>query len=85
LGKMLDIFNEFKCIEKLIRYKFPQYNVLFDKLIEIEEERIHGKFFSFLRCLPGKKRTYVKKKVIQVGSEEQQTIAAPSSGISEGL
>ena len=61
LNEMADIFTEFKPIERLIRYKYPEFNKIFDQLSVIEAERTYGKFFSFLMCLPGKKRSYVKK------------------------
>jgi len=73
LNEMIEIFREFKCIEKLVRYKYPQYNTIFDKLFEIEEERTHGKFFSFLRCIPSSsKRKYTKKPAVAL--TYQQTI-----------
>jgi hypothetical protein len=61
LNQMTDIFIELKPIERLIRYKYPEFNKIFDQLSVIEAERTYGKFFSFLMCLPGRKRSYQKK------------------------
>jgi hypothetical protein len=89
LNKMIDIFSEFKCIEKLIRFKYPQYNVIFDKLNIIESDRLHGKFFSFLRCIPSKRKPYVRKKDLLVEDrimiENQTSIEEPKTTISEKL
>jgi len=60
LNAMLDIFVELKPIERLIRFKYKEFIPVFDKLIQIEGERTYGKFFSFLACLPNK-RKYIKK------------------------
>ena len=65
LNKMLDLFIELKPIERLIRFKHKEYARIFDMLQQIEGERIHGKFFSFLASLPNKKRTNTKNVFIQ--------------------
>lgn len=61
INAMVDIFIELKPIERLIRFKYKEFNLIFDKLVVIEAERKYGKFFSFLMCLPGQKRKYTKK------------------------
>lgn len=61
INEMVDIFVELKPIERLIRFKYKEFNLIFDKLVIVEAERQHGKFFSFLMCLPSQKRRYTKK------------------------
>jgi hypothetical protein len=61
INKMVDIFIELKPIERLIRFKYKEFNGIFDRLEEVENERKHGKFFAFLACIPSK-RTYIKRK-----------------------
>jgi hypothetical protein len=65
LNKMLNLFMELKPIERLIRFKYKEYSRIFDMLQQIEGERIHGKFFSFLAALPNKKRLNTKNVFIQ--------------------
>lgn len=65
LNKMIEIFVEFRPIEKLIRHKFKQHAVIFDTLSKIIFERENGKFFSFLAAGAfGVKRKYNKKQVL---------------------
>ena len=61
LNRLVEIFVELRPIERLIRFKYKEFNQIFDKLVIIEAERIHGKFFSFLMCLPNIRRPYTKK------------------------
>lgn len=53
LDKMIDVFIELKPVERIIRFKYPEYADIFTQLGKIEFERTHGKFFSFLAVLPG--------------------------------
>ncbi len=64
LEDMVKIFVELRPIEKLIRFKFKEYNIIFDKLSQIIHEKDNGKFFSLLSNSPVlMKRKYTKKLV----------------------
>lgn len=76
LEEMIVIFTELKPIEKLIRFKFKQYDVIFDKLAQIIHEKENGKFFSFLAHSPfAEKRKYNKRALPAPTVEGQSTIS----------
>lgn len=75
LNEMIDIFQELRPIEKLIRFKFKEYAIIFDKLGMILDERENGKFFAFLSHAPIKeKRPYNKRAALTVSPEGQTTL-----------
>ena len=75
LENMIVIFTELKPIEKLIRFKFKQYDIIFDKLAQIIHEKENGKFFSFLAHSPfAVKRKYTKNALPAPSLEGQPTI-----------
>ncbi len=72
---MIAIFTELKPIEKLIRFKFKEYEVIFDKLSQIIHEKENGKFFSFLAAMPLKeKRPYNKRALIASPAPQGQEV-----------
>lgn len=83
LEDMVKIFVELRPIEKLIRFKFKEYNIIFDKLSQIIHEKDNGKFFSLLSNSPVlMKRKYTKKLVgiQEISGNSSDSNAISSSG-----
>ncbi len=70
LEAMIAIFHELKPVERIVRFKNPEYTDIFTQLAKIEFERQNGKFFSFLAVMPSfeKKRGPKPKNVKLLGT-----------------